>query len=119
MAQEDWDQYCAKLLALADKLGLSTRPYRPGGSLDLRGDKYNVLSLQRDIGAVLLKRALEPTKRGRPRGSRNEVLAKTDDKDTLRKRRRRTRTLRAVSKRAAEWEEWIQGGSYRPDKNSK
>ena len=105
MAKEDGDQYCAKLLALADKLGLSTRPFRPGGSLDLRVHNYHVLSLQHDIGAVLLRRALEPTKRGRPKGSRNEVLVRTEDKDTLRKRRRRTRTLRAVSKRAAEWEE--------------
>src|SRR5262249_28057765 len=63
-------------------------------------------------------RAMEPKKRGSPKGSRNEVLVKTDNKDTLRKRRRRTRTLRAVSRRAAAWEEWIQGGADRPDKKS-
>ena len=111
----------AKLLALADKLGLSTRPWRPGGSLDLGASLWNTLSLKNEIGEVLLARALramEPKKRGGPKGSRNEMLARTANKDTLRKRRRRTRTLRAVSKRAAAWEEWLQGGADRPDKNS-
>src|SRR5262245_59781554 len=121
MAKEHWERYCAKLLALADKLGLSTRPYRPGGSLDLERSAHGTIDLQHEIGAVLLARALramEPKKRGRPKGSRNEVLVKTDNKDTLRMCRRRTRTLRAVSRRAAAWEEWIQGGADRPDKKS-